>query len=320
MAEMARYFQNGKTDLELVQTYACEDIVVLVMIERQTAQVGGLPEQDWSLRVTEVYRKAGTRLGARAPPRRSAGPACDARAGRGTRAWIARERMTNPATAKDQSPTLQLYTFRLCPFAHRVRLALAEKGIAVEPIEIDLKNKPASFARISPYGRVPLLLHGKVKLWESAIINEYLDEVFPDPPLMPAFYPIERLPASGSSSPMNAFIRRHTASSSHEKRRRDGSWSPRCSTTCGSSRTRCWLSAPDRDLMCWATRFTLADIALYPWFEQVEALEQLSTFQLPTGCVGIAEWRRTVGERKAVQQCARTSAWYIENYRTYLAA
>jgi ketosteroid isomerase-like protein len=59
MAEMARYFRNGKTDLELVQTYACEDIVVLVMIERQTAEVGGLPEQDWSLRVTEVYRKAG---------------------------------------------------------------------------------------------------------------------------------------------------------------------------------------------------------------------------------------------------------------------
>ena len=60
MAEMARYFRNGKTDLELVQTYACEDIVVLVMIERQTAEVGGLPAQDWSLRVTEVYRKEGS--------------------------------------------------------------------------------------------------------------------------------------------------------------------------------------------------------------------------------------------------------------------
>jgi glutathione S-transferase len=76
-----------------------------------------------------------------------------------------------------------------------VRLALAEKDVAAEPIEIDLKNKPASFVRISPYGRVPMLLLGEVKLWESAIINEYLDEDFPDPPLMPA---------SGSSWPMNA--------------------------------------------------------------------------------------------------------------------
>ncbi len=57
LAEMGHYFRNGKTDLELVQTCANDNIVVLVMIERQTAEVGGLPLQDWSLRVTEVYRK-----------------------------------------------------------------------------------------------------------------------------------------------------------------------------------------------------------------------------------------------------------------------
>ena len=97
--------------------------------------------------------------------------------------------MTYPVLNDITEPMLQLYSFQLCPFAHRVRLALAEKGVAAEPIEVDLKNKPASFARISPHGRVPLLLHGEVKLWESAIINEYLDEVFPDPPLMPASLP-----------------------------------------------------------------------------------------------------------------------------------
>ena len=75
--------------------------------------------------------------------------------------------MTYPVISDMAEPMLQLYSFQLCPFAHRVRLALAEKGVSAEPIEIDLKNKPASFARISPYGRVPLLLHGKVKLWES---------------------------------------------------------------------------------------------------------------------------------------------------------
>jgi glutathione S-transferase len=65
-----------------------------------------------------------------------------------------------------------------------VRLALAEKGVAAEQIEIDLNNKPANFVRISPHSRVPVLLHGEVKLWESAVINEYLDEAFPDSPLM----------------------------------------------------------------------------------------------------------------------------------------
>ncbi|SNB84492.1 Ketosteroid isomerase homolog [Rhodoblastus acidophilus] len=60
MAEMAKFFRNGKTDLEIVQTFASDAIAVLVMIERQRAEVGGLPAQDWSLRVTEVYRKENT--------------------------------------------------------------------------------------------------------------------------------------------------------------------------------------------------------------------------------------------------------------------
>jgi ketosteroid isomerase-like protein len=59
MATMARYFRNGKTGLEVAQSYASENMIVLVMIERQQAEVGGLPEQDWSLRVTEVYRRNG---------------------------------------------------------------------------------------------------------------------------------------------------------------------------------------------------------------------------------------------------------------------
>jgi ketosteroid isomerase-like protein len=60
MAELSKYFQNGKTELEVVQTCVSDGIAVLVMIERQRAEVGGLPEQDWSLRVTEVYRKNGS--------------------------------------------------------------------------------------------------------------------------------------------------------------------------------------------------------------------------------------------------------------------
>lgn len=57
LAALARFFKAGKTDLELVQAYASGDMVVLVVIERQRAEVGGLPEQDWSLRVTLVYRR-----------------------------------------------------------------------------------------------------------------------------------------------------------------------------------------------------------------------------------------------------------------------
>ena len=57
LAELARYFRNGEAKLEVAQTYASDGLVVLVMIERQQAEVGGLSGQDWSLRVTEVYRR-----------------------------------------------------------------------------------------------------------------------------------------------------------------------------------------------------------------------------------------------------------------------
>ncbi len=60
LAALAQYFRNGEAALEPVQTYASDGLVVLVMIERQRGEVGGLPLQDWSLRVTEVYRKDGS--------------------------------------------------------------------------------------------------------------------------------------------------------------------------------------------------------------------------------------------------------------------
>jgi ketosteroid isomerase-like protein len=53
----ASYFKAGEATLELVQAHAWGDTVVLVMIERQHGQVGGLPDLDWSLRVTQVYRR-----------------------------------------------------------------------------------------------------------------------------------------------------------------------------------------------------------------------------------------------------------------------
>ncbi|MCK1621552.1 nuclear transport factor 2 family protein [Bradyrhizobium sp. 159] len=60
LADLSRYFREGETELEVLQTYASNELVVLVMVEHQRAEVGGLAAQDWSLRVTEVYRKDGT--------------------------------------------------------------------------------------------------------------------------------------------------------------------------------------------------------------------------------------------------------------------
>ncbi len=56
---MGRFFRNGTFEQEVVQAYASADMVVLALIERQTVEVGGLPAQDWALRVTLVFRREG---------------------------------------------------------------------------------------------------------------------------------------------------------------------------------------------------------------------------------------------------------------------
>ena len=56
----ASYFKGGEAKLEVEHVHAWGDTVVLVMIERQHGQVGGLPDQDWPLRVTQIYRRHGS--------------------------------------------------------------------------------------------------------------------------------------------------------------------------------------------------------------------------------------------------------------------
>ena len=60
-AETSRFFASGEASLELQQSYVSGDLAVLVAVERQHGEVGGLPDQDWSLRVTIVFRRAGER-------------------------------------------------------------------------------------------------------------------------------------------------------------------------------------------------------------------------------------------------------------------
>jgi glutathione S-transferase len=72
-----------------------------------------------------------------------------------------------------------------CPYCARARIALAEKGLDYETVEIDLRDRPAWVYDLNPLGRVPILDDGFV-LPESAVIMEYLEERYPSPALLPA--------------------------------------------------------------------------------------------------------------------------------------
>ncbi len=79
-----------------------------------------------------------------------------------------------------------LYSGTACPFSHRCRIVLYEKGMDFEIRDVDLHDKPDDIAAMNPYNRVPILVERDLTLYESNIINEYIDERFPHPQLMPA--------------------------------------------------------------------------------------------------------------------------------------
>lgn len=80
---------------------------------------------------------------------------------------------------------LTLVSFDLCPYVQRASIVLSEKNIPFTRINVDLSNKPNWYKAISPLGKVPLLQAGGEVLFESAVIVEYLEEVF-QPKLHPA--------------------------------------------------------------------------------------------------------------------------------------
>ena len=84
-----------------------------------------------------------------------------------------------------------LFSGSTCPFSHRCRFVLNEKACDFEIQDVDLYNKPPEIDAMNPYGDVPILVERDLTLYNPNIINEYIDERFPHPQLMPAD-PIQR--------------------------------------------------------------------------------------------------------------------------------
>ncbi len=123
----------------------------------------------------------------------------------------------NEGVSRPAQPMLKLYQFPESGNSRIVRLALLEKDLAFERININVlkgENRTPEFLKLNPRGKVPVLVHadryGDVVVYESTVINEYLEDVFPKPPLMPAtaagrarmrllthFYDTELSPAAG---------------------------------------------------------------------------------------------------------------------------
>lgn len=81
---------------------------------------------------------------------------------------------------------MTLYSGTTCLFSHRCRIVLYEKGMDFQIVDVDLYNMPEDLAVMNPYNRVPVLVERDLILYEANIINEYIDDRFPHPQLIPA--------------------------------------------------------------------------------------------------------------------------------------
>ena len=83
---------------------------------------------------------------------------------------------------------IKLYDFLSCPYGQKVRIVLAEKALTYDLVNVDLaqhENRKPDFVRLNPFGRVPVLVDDDTTIYDSTIINEYLDDEYPEPPMLP---------------------------------------------------------------------------------------------------------------------------------------
>ncbi len=214
--------------------------------------------------------------------------------------------------------TVHLYFAKASTFSQRTRVVLLEKSIEFTSTEINLQNKTADFTQISRYGKVPAIKHGDVEIYESAIINEYLEEVFPQPSLLPyspGVKAIARIWIDYANTLLlpafNKFLRsKHTEE--QEQGRREFTEALLYIEQEGLGK----LSGNGSYFL--GDKLSLVDISFYPWFERLPVLEHFRQFNLPTETPRLQRWWNTVRERDSVKVVANPVEFYIERFAKIL--
>jgi glutathione S-transferase len=193
-------------------------------------------------------------------------------------------------------PKFRLISFELCPYVQRAAIVLAEKGVPFERIDIDLANKPDWFLKLSPLGKVPVLVveqdgHQEV-LFESAVIAEYLDETI-GTPLHPAD-PLERARhrawiefASATLADLYGLY----AGDEPAHRDKLGALAAKF------ARLEETLGAGP---FFGGSAFSLADAAFAPVFRYFDAFERVVDFGLFDGTPKLLAWRGALAQRPSV--------------------
>jgi glutathione S-transferase len=214
---------------------------------------------------------------------------------------------------------IKLFSARACPYAHRTRLVLAEKNVPFELIEIDLQYKPAWFdAKLSGYGKVPALEHDEHHIWESAIVNEYLEEVFPEPRLLPVD-PAQRAAAriwvdyaNTRFAPAFGRLLRAPNGADESAARQELAESLKHIDQ-GIAR-----ASSDGPYFLGAAP-SLVDFAFYPWFARWGALQHYRGLAVAPELRRLTRWIAQVRELASVRKHENLTEYYIQRYAKAVA-
>jgi RNA polymerase-associated protein len=180
---------------------------------------------------------------------------------------------------------ITLYDAARCPYCARVRIVLAEKGLEYEVVEVDLDDRPAWIYEKNPLGKVPVLEEDDFLLPESEVINEYLEERWPEPSLWPAD-PAERALGRLLVHRFDELSRPYYALRRGEEGARE-----RLDEQLAALSARL-----ERQAFLSGREFGLADIAYVPWI--LRARERMDVALEPFAA--LAEWVEGLRERPSV--------------------
>ena len=211
---------------------------------------------------------------------------------------------------------IEFITAEACPFAQRTHLTLIEKGIDFDRTEVDLGDKPDWFEALSPYGKVPVLRRGGDIVYESSIINEYIEQIHPEPAILPAD-PGRRASARIWIDYANGGF---TVSFYKLLLERD------------TGRRRALADAIAGQLVFmedegiaklgggpyWlGAEVSLVDFDIYPHFERFAVLTHYRGVEVPAHCARLRRWLAAMAERPSVQATRHSDAYHTKAYRAY---
>jgi glutathione S-transferase len=207
------------------------------------------------------------------------------------------------------SAQLKLISHKLCPYVQRAVIALTEKGVSYERIDIDLANKPDWFLTISPLGKTPVLLVGDAAIFESAVILEYLEETQPKPlhPADPLRRAEHRAWIEFASAVLNDIAGFYAAPNEAAFKAKASQLEQRFARLEARVAASPWFDG---------ATFSLVDAVFGPVFRYFDVFDEIADFGILAGKPKLARWRKSLAARPSVRNAV--SADYPALLRDFL--